>query len=304
VAAVAQTLEQIDWENPEQIGLWKDAWQRFRRNPIAVIGLVLVIVVTLLAIFARIAFTFHIPVLQDYLAQDPVHADLGWFSPGHLLGSDYLGRDILSRLLYGAGISLTIGVLTQVIYLFIGALVGLTAGYFGGRVDNLLMRFVDVWYAFPDLLFLLVVVSVFGASLFTIFFAIGLIYWVDLARLIRGQVLSIKEKEFVEGARAAGSSPLKIILRHLVPNAIGPVIVSLTFGIPRAIFLEATLSFLGAGIVPPTPSWGVMIQQGYDSIFAHPEEVLSPAIAIALTMLSFSFIGDGLRDSLDPRMRR
>jgi oligopeptide transport system permease protein len=304
MAALAQTLEQIDWENPEQIGLWKDAWQRFRRNPIAVIGLVLVIVVTLLAIFARIAFTFHIPVIQDYLAQDPVHSDLGWFSPGHLLGTDYLGRDILSRLLYGAGISLTIGVLTQVIYLIIGAAVGLTAGYFGGRVDNLLMRFVDVWYAFPDLLFLLVVVSVFGASLFVIFIAIGLIYWVDLARLIRGQVLSIKEKEFVEGARAAGSSPLKIILRHLVPNAIGPVIVSLTFGIPRAIFLEATLSFLGAGIVPPTPSWGVMIQEGYDSIFAHPEEVLSPAIAIALTMLSFSFIGDGLRDSLDPRMRR
>jgi len=304
MAAVAQTLEQIDWENPEQVGLWKDAWQRFRRNPIAVIGLFLVVVVTLLAIFARIAFTFHIPVLQDYLAQDPAHADLGWFSPGHLLGSDYLGRDILSRLLYGAGISLTIGVLTQVIYLIIGAAVGLTAGYFGGRVDNLLMRFVDVWYAFPDLLFLLVVVSVFGSSLFVIFIAIGLIYWVDLARLIRGQVLSIKEKEFVEGARAAGSSPMKIILRHLVPNSLGPVIVSLTFGIPRAIFLEATLSFLGAGIVPPTPSWGVMIQQGYDSVFAHPEEVLSPAIAIALTMLSFSFIGDGLRDSLDPRMRR
>ncbi|HET9847637.1 MAG TPA: ABC transporter permease [Candidatus Dormibacteraeota bacterium] len=302
--AAPTTLEQIDWENPEQIGLWRDAWQRFRRNPIAVIGLFMVITITLLAILARIVFAFHLPFLQDYLTQDPANSDLGFFSKGHILGSDYLGRDILSRLLYGAGISLTIGVLTQFIYLAIGAGVGLTAGYFGGRVDNLLMRLVDVWYAFPDLLFLLVVVSVFGASLLTIFVSIGLIYWVDLARLIRGQVLSIKEKEFVEGARAAGSSPLKIILRHLVPNALGPVIVSLTFGIPRAIFLEATLSFLGAGIVPPTPSWGVMIQQGYESIFAHPEEVLTPAIAIAITMLSFSFIGDGLRDSLDPRMRR
>jgi oligopeptide transport system permease protein len=303
-AAAVTTLEQIDWENPEQVGLWKDAWQRFRRNPIAVIGLVMVAVIALAAIIARLIFTFHLPFLQDYLAQDPVNADLGVFSKGHLLGTDYLGRDMFSRLLYGAGISLTIGVLTQFLYLIIGAAVGLTAGYMGGRVDNLLMRFVDVWYAFPDLLFLLVVVSVFGASLLTIFVAIGLIYWVDLARLIRGQVLSIKEKEYVEGARAAGSSPLKIILRHLVPNSLGPIIVSLTFGIPRAIFLEATLSFLGAGIIPPTPSWGVMIQQGYESIFSHPEEVLIPSVAIAITMLSFSFIGDGLRDSLDPRMRR
>lgn len=302
--AVTEELRDVEWENPEQIGLWRDAWQRFRRNRIAVIGLTLVIVLVFAAASARVIFALHLPILKDYLAQDPANADLGPLSSGHLLGTDELGRDILSRLLYGAGISLTIGILTQVIYLVIGAAVGLTAGYVGGRVDNLLMRFVDVWYAFPDLLFLLVVVSVFGASLFTIFVAIGMIYWVDLARLIRGQVLSIKEKEFVEGARAAGSGPLKIILRHLVPNALGPVIVALTFGIPRAIFLEATLSFLGAGIVPPTPSWGVMIQQGYESIFAHPIEVALPAIAIAVTMLSFTFIGDGLRDSLDPRMRR
>jgi oligopeptide transport system permease protein len=303
-AAIATSLEQVDWENPEQVGLWQDAWQRFRRNPIAVTGLTLVAIIAVAAILARIAFAFHLPILESYTQQDPVHSDLGPLTGGHLLGTDYLGRDTLSRLLYGAGISLTIGVLTQFIYLAIGAAVGLTAGYFGGRVDNLLMRFVDVWYAFPDLLFLLVVVSVFGASLITIFVAIGLIYWVDLARLIRGQVLSIKEKEYVEGARAAGSTGLRIVLRHLVPNAAGPIIVALTFGIPRAIFLEATLSFLGAGIVPPTPSWGVMIQQGYESIFAHPVEVLIPSVAIALTMLSFTFIGDGLRDALDPRMRR
>jgi oligopeptide transport system permease protein len=302
MAAVA--LEQIDWENPEQIGLWKDAWQRFRRNRIAVIGLSVVVVVVLLAVFARITFAFHLPFLPDYLKQNTAHSDAPFFSPGHILGTDYLGRDLLSRLLYGAGISLTIGVVTQVIYLVIGAAIGLTSGYFGGRVDNLLMRFVDVWYAFPDLLFLLVVVAVFGPSLLTIFVAIGLIYWVDLARLIRGQVLSIKEKEFVEGARAAGSGPLKIVLRHLVPNSLGPIIVSLTFGIPRAIFLEATLSFLGAGLTPPTPSWGIMIHDGYEAIFAHPYEVLPPAIAIAVIMLSFSFIGDGLRDALDPRMRR
>jgi oligopeptide transport system permease protein len=297
-------LEQIDWEVPEQIGLWQDAWMRFRRNKIAVLGLVIVGIIVLAAILARIIFFFHLPLLEDYLKQEPHFADLPFFQRGHILGTDYLGRDILSRLLYGAGISLTIGVLTQVIYLIIAAAFGLTAGYFGGRVDNALMRVVDVFYAFPDLLFLLVVVSVFGPSLLTIFIAIGLIYWVDLARLIRGQVLSIKEKEFVEGARAAGSGPLKIVLRHLVPNSLGPIIVSLTFGIPRAIFLEATLSFLGAGLQPPTPSWGIMIQDGYQAIFAHPYEVLPPAIAIALIMLSFSFIGDGLRDALDPRMRR
>lgn len=302
MAAVA--LEQIDWENPEQIGLWRDAWQRFRRNRIAVIGLTIVVLVIIAAVFARIVFAFHLPFLQDYLKQNTSRADAPFFSPGHILGTDYLGRDLWSRLLYGAGISLTIGVVTQLIYLVIGAAIGLTSGYFGGRVDNLLMRFVDVWYAFPDLLFLLVVVAVFGPSLLTIFVAIGLIYWVDLARLIRGQVLSIKEKEFVEGARAAGSGPLKIVLRHLVPNSLGPIIVSLTFGIPRAIFLEATLSFLGAGLTPPTPSWGIMIHDGYEAIFAHPYEVLPPALAIAVIMLSFSFIGDGLRDALDPRMRR
>lgn len=304
MAAPAVALEQIDWENPEQVGLWQDAWHRFRRNRIAVIGLAAVTIVVLLAIFGRLVFAFHLPFLEDYLKQDPAHSDLGFLAPGHLLGTDYLGRDVFSRLLYGAGISLSIGILTQFIYLVIAAAVGLTAGYMGGRVDNVLMRIVDVFYAFPDLLFLLVVVAVFGASLLTIFVAIGLIYWVDLARLIRGQVLAIKEKEFVEGARAAGSRPLKIVLRHLVPNSLGPIIVSLTFGIPRAIFLEATLSFLGAGLVPPTPSWGIMIRDGYEAIYSHPFEVLPPALAIATIMLSFSFIGDGLRDALDPRMRR
>lgn len=302
MAAVAATaLEQIDWENPEQIGLWKDAWQRFRRNPIAIIGLVVVVLFVLTALTAP--FLVHLKVIADPLKQNVVDSDAG-FSAKHLLGTDSLGRDMLSRVMHGARISLSIGLIVQVIYLAIGGTVGLTAGYSGGRVDNLLMRFVDIWYAFPDLLFLLVVVAVLGPGLFTIFVAIGVIGWVDLARLIRGQVLSLKEKEFVEGARAAGSGPAKIILRHLLPNTLGPIIVSLTFGIPRAILLEATLSFLGVGIPPPTPSWGVMIQDGYQSIFAYPHEVLAPALALAVTMLSFSFIGDGLRDAIDPRMRR
>jgi oligopeptide transport system permease protein len=300
-AAAAVSLEQIDWENPEQIGLWRDAWQRFRRNPIAVGGLIFVILLVLDALLAPLLVSLH--VLSDPLKQNVAHTYAS-FSLQHLLGTDYLGRDLMSRVMFGARISLSIGLIVQAIYLVIGGTIGLIAGYFGGRVDNLLMRFVDVWYAFPDLLFLLVVVAVLGPSLFTIFVAIGVIGWVDLCRLIRGQVLSLKEKEFVEGARAAGSGPSKIILRHLLPNTLGPIIVSLTFGIPRAIFLEATLSYLGVGIPPPTPSWGIMIQDGYQAIFAYPHQVLVPALALAVTMLSFSFIGDGLRDAIDPRMRR
>jgi oligopeptide transport system permease protein len=300
-AAAPINLEQIDWENPEQVGLWQDAWQRFRRNPIAVAGLVFV---TLLVIDALIApLLVHFGLIPDPLAQDVANSYAN-FSPKHWLGTDYLGRDLLSRVMFGARISLTIGLVVQGIYLVIGGTIGLISGYAGGRIDNLMMRFVDVWYAFPDLLFLLVVVSIFKPSLIVIFGAIGIIGWVDLARLIRGQVLSLKEKEFIEGARAAGSGPTKIILRHLLPNTLGPIIVSLTFGIPRAIFLEATLSYLGVGIPPPTPSWGIMIQDGYQAIFAYPHQVLVPALALALTMLSFSFIGDGLRDAIDPRMRR
>jgi oligopeptide transport system permease protein len=206
--------------------------------------------------------------------------------------------------MHGAQISLTIGILVQGIILVIGGTIGLISGYAGGRTDNLMMRFTDIWYAFPDLIFVLVLVSVFGASLLSIFVAIGIVNWVGLARLVRGQVLSIKEKEFVESARAVGSSHLKIVLRHLVPNALGPVIITLTFGIPQAIFLEAVLSYLGVGIPPPTPSWGVMIQDGYQAIFSAPGQVAFPAIAVAITMLSFTFIGDGLRDALDPRMKR
>jgi len=247
-------------------------------------------------------------LVQIGLVQDPIkqHVELSATGPSaaHLLGTDELGRDTLSRLMFGARISLTIGILVQGIYVLIGGTIGLIAGYAGGRVDNLLMRFTDIWFAFPDLLFVLVLVSVFSPSLLSIFVAIGIVNWVGLARLVRAQVLSIKEKEFVESARAVGSSHFKIVLRHLVPNALGPIIVTLTFGIPAAIFLEAALSYIGVGIQPPTPSWGVMIQDGYQAIYAAPSQVLFPGIAIAITMLSFSFIGDGLRDALDPRMRR
>jgi oligopeptide transport system permease protein len=293
--------QQLDWDVPEQVGLWTDVWRRFRRNRLAVAGAVIVVILVLDAVLAGL-------LVQIGLVQDPIkqHVELSATGPSaaHLLGTDELGRDTLSRLMFGARISLTIGILVQGIYVLIGGTIGLIAGYAGGRVDNLLMRFTDIWFAFPDLLFVLVLVSVFSPSLLSIFVAIGIVNWVGLARLVRAQVLSIKEKEFVESARAVGSSHFKIVLRHLVPNALGPIIVTLTFGIPAAIFLEAALSYIGVGIQPPTPSWGVMIQDGYQAIYAAPSQVLFPGIAIAITMLSFSFIGDGLRDALDPRMRR
>jgi oligopeptide transport system permease protein len=299
-----------DWEVPEQIGLWQDAWMRFRRNRVAVAGLAIVGVLALDALLVPLLGTGYsfLPGVHLGLIQDPLKlnvADIAASPSGaHWFGTDHLGRDLLSRILYGAQISLLIGIMVQFIILVIGGTIGLAAGYFGGWVDNLLMRFTDIMYAFPDLLFVLIVVAALGPSLLSVFIAIAVVNWVNLARLVRGQVLSIREKEYIEGARAAGSPPIKIILKHLMPNSLGPVIVTLTFGIPQAIFLEAVLSYLGVGIPPPAPSWGVMVHDGYDLINASAGAVLFPAVAIATTMLSFTFIGDGLRDALDPRMRR
>jgi oligopeptide transport system permease protein len=302
MATTAMIAEQVDWENPEQIGLWTDAWSRFRRNRLAVASLVVVLLMILLAIVAPLLQRFGI--IADPIAQDVANSYASPGSPGHILGTDNLGRDVLSKALFGAQVSLSIGILVQFIVLGIGGGIGLVAGYYGGWVDNALMRFTDIMYAFPDLLFVLIIVAALGPTYFNILFAIGFVAWVGLARLVRGQVLSIKEKEYVEAAHAAGSSPSKIILKHLLPNSLGPVIVTLTFGIPAAIFTEAVLDFLGVGLRPPQQSWGVMVFEGYAAVDSYPYLVIIPCIALSLTMLAFNFIGDGLRDALDPRMRR
>ena len=302
MAAPALVMEQMDWDNPEQIGLWSDAWTRFRRNRLAVASLIVVLLMVTLAVIAPILQ--HLGLLADPTAQDVVHSYAPPGSPHHILGTDDLGRDVLAKVMFGAQVSLSIGILVQVIVLAIGGTIGLVAGYFGGWIDNLLMRFTDIMYAFPDLLFVLIIVAALGPTFLNIFIAIGFVSWVGLARLVRGQVLSIKEKEFVEAAKAAGTSPFKIIARHLLPNSLGPVIVVLTFGIPAAIFTEAVLDFLGVGLRPPQPSWGVMVFEGYAAVDAYPSLVIIPCIALSLTMLAFNFIGDGLRDALDPRMRR
>ena len=302
--ALAAPIEQaVDWEVAEQqVGLWSDAWQRFRRNRLAVLGLSIIVLLIIVAVISPLLV--HFGLIVDPIKQQVENIEVGPGQMGHPLGTDELGRDTLSRVMYGSRISLSIGILVQAIILPIGLAIGLTAGYFGGRIDNLLMRFTDIWYAFPDLIFVLVLVSVFGPSLLSIFGAIALVNWVNLARLVRGQVLSIKEKEFIEAARSSGSAPFKLIVKHLLPNSLGPIIVTLTFGIPNAIFLEAVLSFLGVGIPPPTPTWGQMVFDGYEAIYANPTSVVFPALAIGFTLLAFSFVGDGLRDALDPRMRR
>ena len=308
MATAIGIVQQVDWDVPEQTGLWSDAWVRFRRNPLAVAGLAVIVVMILLAIGARLPTNpgglWHVLHLTGDPVQQEVTNTYALPSLQHPLGTDVLGRDQLSRILYGASISLTIGIVVQFLILIIGGVIGMVAGYFGGWIDNLLMRFTDIMYAFPDLLLVLVFVAAFGPSFWSIFIALGLVYWVGLARLVRGQVLSIKEKEYVEAAIMTGTSPFKLIVKHLVPNSLGPVIVTLTFGIPNAIFLEAVLSFLGVGIQPPTPTWGQMVFDGYEAIYANPTSVVFPALAIGFTLLAFTFVGDGLRDALDPRMRR
>ena len=265
-------------------------------NRPAVFGGIVVLLLGLAAIGAPLLAPDD-PVRQDY---DAILA-----SPGldHPLGTDRLGRDTLSRLIYGARTSLSVGVLAQVIVLAIGVPVGVIAGYAGARVDNLLMRGVDIAYAFPDLLLIILLRAILGGSIYMMVLAVGLASWPSVARLIRGQFLSLKEREFVLAARAVGAGGRYIVLRHLLPNTLGPMIVLVVFLVPKAIFAEAALSYIGIGVTPPTPSWGSMVQEGYGVVFGAYEQVLFPSIAIALVMLAFTFLGDGLRDLLDPHAR-
>ncbi len=287
-----------------QASLWGDAWRRLIRNRMAVLGGIVVLALLLAALLADVIAPYS-PTRQDYSAifQPP--------GSKYFLGTDNLGRDQLSRLIYGARVAVAVGIFTQLVILAIGVPIGAIAALAGGRVDNLLMRFTDIVYAFPDLLLIILLSTVLRENplknvwggLLIIFFAIGVVNWVNITRLTRGQLLSLKERDFVDAARALGGGSGHIIRKHLLPNALGPIIVSVTFGIPQAIFTEATLSFLGIGITPPNPSWGSMIQDGYQAIFAYPHLVLFPALAIAATLLGFTFLGDGLRDALDPRMK-
>ena len=282
--------------------LWRDAVRRFSRNKLAVGSLSVVGLLALMAIFAD----FIAPARYDF----SVLSEATQFpSAKHLLGTDAVGRDFLSRIIYGARVSLTVGISVQIIALCIGVTLGTLAGSLGGWIDYVIMRFVEVFTALPIWLFALFLISVWrgwdaivGGGMVNVILAIGLIGWIEICRLTRAQILSLREKEYVTAATAMGATQLEIARKHLLPNALAPLIVAVTLGIPTAIFTEAGLSFLGFGINDPLPSWGKMIADSLAYVRVYWYLGLFPTVALALTMLSFSFVGDGLRDALDPRM--
>jgi ABC-type dipeptide/oligopeptide/nickel transport system permease subunit len=275
--------------------LWRDAVRRLLRNRLALVGLIVVAVLGLVAIFADVLAPRPYTKTNFSRLNEPPSRD-------YPLGTDQIGRDLLSRMIYGARVSMIVGLGAQVIIVLIGVPIGALSGWFGGRVDLVLMRLVDVMYAFPNLLFVILVMSMLGAGLMNIFIAIGLTGWVGIARQTRAQVLAIKEKEFVDGARGLGAGFGRLLVRHVLPNSLTPIVVAVTFGIPQAIFTEAALSFIGVGINPPTPSWGQMVGEGQQYLRTYWHLCVFPSIAIALTMLSFTFVGDGVRDALDPKL--
>ena len=292
-------------------GPWREAAGRLFKNKLAVVGLVIVVLFLFCGIFGPLIapWDYKVQDLQAVFANG--NRPLPPFSPNHILGTDALGRDLLSRLLDGARISVTVAFVVQIVIVLIGVPLGAIAGWFGGRIDNALMRLTDVFYAFPDLLFIILLSvafreTAFGQALdglFLVFVAIGLVGWVTVARLTRGQLLSLKETEFVEAAKAIGVSDTKIVTRHLLPNGMGPILVAITLGIPSAILAEATLAFIGVGVQPPRASWGSLIADGQKYIRSEPHLVLFPAIFIALALIGFTFLGDGLRDALDPKLK-
>lgn len=299
-----QQFEQIEYDSRTVYGVdrpattyWQDAWRRLKRNKLAMAGLVAIIVISSLALFG--------PLLSPYSYSDQVLADANQ-TPclAHWFGTDSLGRDLFTRILYGARISLSIGIVASLINLSIGVVYGGTAGYFGGRTGAVMMRIVDILYGIPLLLYVILLMVVLKPGLTNIFIALGLVYWLRMAQIVRGQVLTLREQEYVLAARLIGASSWRIILRHLVPNAMGPIIVTLTLSIPEAIFTEAFLSFIGLGVSAPMASWGVLASESVAGLRSYPYQLFFPAMAISITLLSFNFLGDGLRDALDPRMRK
>lgn len=277
--------------------LWRDAMRRFARNRLAMAGLVVVVFFLFLAIFADVVAPY------GYAEADFTKVRLFPFEhPDHPLGTDEVGRDFLSRLIYGARTSMSIGLIIQMVALSIGVPLGGLAGYLGGKVDFVVVRLIEILTAFPGLLFTILIVATFGGGFGMVVFALSVTSWVGMARLVRGQVLSLREKEFIEAARSMGAKQWHVVFRHILPNILSPLLVAVTFGIPGAMFGEAGLSFLGIGINDPIASWGKMvgISQAYVKVYWHL--ALFPTLAIALSMLGFSFVGDGLRDALDPKL--
>lgn len=274
--------------------LWQDAYHRLKQNRMALVSLFFLIGLIVLALLT--------PFIAPY-SYEGQNLDLGASLPSvqHLLGTDVLGRDLLTRILYGSRISLMVGLIATTVALIIGVSWGLIAGYIGGRTDTVMMRTVDAIYALPFAVFVILLTVVFGRSLFLLFLAIGAVEWLTMARIVRGQVQSVRKQEFIEAAISMGLSRRTIIIRHVLPNILGPVIIYTTLTIPNVILLESFLSFLGLGIQPPQSSWGSLISTGVETIEEYPWLLIFPALTLSTTLFALNFLGDGLRDALDPK---
>ncbi len=297
--------------------LWRDGWRRLRRNHLAMFGMIIVGVMVVATAAGPPIIEHATGYTYDYIPSDrtlikampPFTAPDGSFAWTHWMGTDNAGRDIFARVLLGGRISLMVGIISTIVSLVIGIAFGATAGYLGGKIDEAMMRIVDVLYAIPYMMVVIVLLAFFGqqspiGQLILLFTALGAVSWLTMARIVRGQVISLKNQEFILAARATGVTPRRIIVRHLVPNTLGPVIVYATLTIPSVMLLEAFLSFLGLGVQAPLASWGSLTADGIQSIAIFPWQVICPGATMALTLFSLNFLGDGLRDALDPQMRR
>lgn len=280
----------------EGVSLWQDAWRRLKSNKMAMFGggiLLLIIIACILS-----------PWISPYSYWEIHHADAN-LPPGakYWFGADHLGRDIFSRVLFGGRISLLVGVVATTVSLIIGVTYGALSGYLGGRVDNIMMRFVDILYGLPFMFFVIILVVVFGRNIINLFIALGAVQWLTMSRITRGQALSIRAKEYIMAARTTGSNTPQILLRHVVPNLLGPIVVYATLTVPAVMLEEAFLSFLGLGVQAPMASWGSLASDGIATIEYYPWQIFFPGLALAVTLFSLNFLGEGLRDALDPQMK-
>jgi peptide/nickel transport system permease protein len=275
---------------------YEDAIKRLKKNKFAMVSFVILVLLILMAIFA--------PWIAPY---DPAEQDVYNIMQGptreHLLGTDEYGRDILSRIIFGARVSLSVGIIAETIAMVVGVVMGSLAGYYGGKVDTVISRLIEIFASFPHILFALTIMFILGPGIINLFIAIGFVGWTSVARVIRGQIMQLKEKEYVEASIASGGSGFRIIFKHLIPNCISTIIVIATLNIPADIMYEASLSFLGLGVQPPTASWGAMINAARVFMRSAPLYSIFPGVAIMITVLSFNMLGDGLRDALDPKLK-
>lgn len=295
--SISELSKDIDLEGKyTKSSLYKDAWRRLKRNKLAMVGLGIVAVLILLAIFSNFIAPYD-PIVR--VKEDALLSPSG----AHLFGTDLLGRDIFSRVVYGSKISIVVGIVAVGISVIIGLFLGALSGYFGGISDTIIMRVADIFFAFPYILGAIAIMTILGPGIVNIFIAIGILGWASFARIFRSSILSIKNKEYIEAAKALGASNYRIITRHIFPNSFAPIIVYATMNVGSAIIVEAALSFLGLGVQPPTPSWGKMLSESLDYIDIAPWMMLFPGLAIVITVLGFVLLGDGLRDAFDPKLK-